>query len=99
MWQQRSLGEICDAGGGVVQTGPFGSHPHESDYSETRTPVVMPKDIIEGRVSDESIARISDGHVARLAHHQLRPGDIVFGRRGDIGREAPVTAPGRGWFG
>ena len=98
-WQARTLGEICDAGGGEVKTGPFGSQLHEADYSaDGGTPVVMPKDILDGKVSERSIARISDEHIARLAHHKLRTGDIVFGRRGDIGRQALVTNRESGWL-
>ena len=58
----------------------------------------MPKDILDGKVSERSIARISDEHIARLAHHKLRTGDIVFGRRGDIGRQALVTNRESGWL-
>ena len=56
----KTLGEICDEGGGEVRTGPFGSQLHESDYSPSGIPVVMPKDIIEGKISELSIARVSD---------------------------------------
>lgn len=98
IWQRRTLGELCDAGGGAVKTGPFGSQLHESDYSDTGTPVVMPKDIREGRVSEQSAARVADDHVARLAHHRLSVGDIVYGRRGDIGRQALITAHEQGWL-
>jgi len=97
-WQTQTLGEICDEGGGEVRTGPFGSQLHESDYSEVGTPVVMPKDIIEGRVSERTVARIADEHVHRLAQHQLRTGDIVYGRRGDIGRQALITSRESGWL-
>lgn len=97
-WQTQTLGEICDEGGGEVRTGPFGSQLHESDYSEMGTPVVMPKDIIEGRVSERTVARIADEHVNRLAQHQLRTGDIVYGRRGDIGRQALITPRESGWL-
>jgi type I restriction enzyme S subunit len=98
VWNESTLGEICDAGQGLIKTGPFGSQLHQSDYSDTGTPVVMPKDIIGGRVSEASIARVSEEHVDRLSHHQLRPGDIVYGRRGDIGRCALVTPTESGWL-
>lgn len=94
----EELGTICDRAGGIIQTGPFGSQLHESDYSDDGTPVVMPKDIVEGRVSDQSIARISQEHVDRLARHKLTPGDIVYGRRGDIGRRALTTPRESGWL-
>lgn len=97
-WRTRTLGEICDEGNGVIRTGPFGSQLHESDYSEEGTPVVMPKDIIEGKVSENTIARVSDAHLERLAQHRLLTGDIVYGRRGDIGRQALITRKESGWL-
>ncbi|MCF6311776.1 MAG: restriction endonuclease subunit S, partial [Verrucomicrobiales bacterium] len=97
-WCQTSLGEICDKIDGVIKTGPFGSQLHESDYTEEGTPVVMPKNIIEGKVSTKSIARISTIDIERLSQHKLKPGDIVYGRRGDIGRQALVTLRENGWL-
>ncbi|MGV7006315.1 restriction endonuclease subunit S [Desulfovibrio sp. QI0442] len=96
--QELSLGKICDQGGGIVRTGPFGSQLHESDYSDSGTPVVMPKDIIEGKVSEKSIARVGQEHVDRLIQHRLLPGDIVYGRRGDIGRQALIRDRESGWL-
>ena len=97
-WQVRTLGEICDEVGGVIQTGPFGSQLHESDYVEEGVPVVMPKNIVDGRISTEDIARISEVDVKRLQRHVLAVGDIVYGRRGDIGRRALITERERGWL-
>jgi type I restriction enzyme, S subunit len=93
-----TLGEVSDRANGTIRTGPFGSQLHESDYSDDGTPVVMPKNIVDGRVSVEGIARISNEHVARLAQHKLRAGDIVYGRRGDIGRRALITEREDGWL-
>jgi type I restriction enzyme S subunit len=97
-WSSVSLGTICAEGGGTIRTGPFGSQLHDSDYATVGTPVVMPKDIVNGRVSEATIARVGEEHVRRLAQHQLSVGDIVYGRRGDIGRRALVTATEAGWL-
>jgi type I restriction enzyme S subunit len=94
----KTLGELCDEGGGEIRTGPFGSQLHQSDYSASGIPVVMPKDIIEGKISEESIARISIEHVSRLSQHKLTRGDIIYGRRGDIGRQALITTKEDGWI-
>ncbi len=58
----------------------------------------MPKDIIEGRVATSSIARILPHHVERLSRHKLADGDIVYGRRGDIGRQALIRKSEQGWL-
>ena len=97
-WRETTLGEICDQVDGIIQTGPFGSQLHESDYSQEGIPVVMPKDIIEGRIETEGIARVAPEHVERLSRHKLKPGEIVYGRRGDIGRQALIRQPQAGWL-
>ena len=97
-WRETTLGEICDEVDGIIQTGPFGSQLHESDYSSEGIPVVMPKDIIEGRITTDGVARVSPEHVERLSRHKLRSGDIVYGRRGDIGRQALIRQDQEGWL-
>jgi len=97
-WRTTTLGDICDEVAGVIQTGPFGSQLHESDYSIEGIPVVMPKDIIDGRISTDSVARVSPDHVNRLSRHKLRTGDVVYGRRGDIGRQALIRPEEQGWL-
>jgi hypothetical protein len=69
---ETTLGEICESGGGEIQTGPFGSQLHKSDYQEKGTPVVMPSDIVEGSISTDDVARVGDDMVAKLSSHQLK---------------------------
>ncbi|MDO8590433.1 MAG: restriction endonuclease subunit S [bacterium] len=97
-WNETTLGDICDQVPGIIQTGPFGSQLHESDYSQDGIPVVMPKDIIDGKIETNGIARVSNEHVIRLQKHKLKAGDIVYGRRGDIGRQALVRTEQDGWL-
>jgi type I restriction enzyme, S subunit len=97
-WTIRTLGEISDEVDGIIQTGPFGSQLHESDYVAVGVPVVMPKNIIDGRISTEDIAYISERDAKRLDRHILEIGDIVYGRRGDIGRRALIRERERGWM-
>jgi len=97
-WDTKTLGDLCAEGGGEVQTGPFGTQLHESDYSETGTPVIMPSDIDGSDVSTESIARVNEEHVERLDQHKVVPGDIVFPRRGDIKKHAYITDRESGWL-
>src|SRR6266404_5015820 len=97
-WATSTLGQISDEVGGIIQTGPFGSQLHESDYVIDGIPVVMPKNIVDGRISTEEIAQISEGDAERLSRHLLDIGDIVYGRRGDIGRRALIGGRERGWL-
>jgi len=97
-WQATKLGEAIQPHGGGIQTGPFGSQLHASDYSEQGTPVAMPKDLDQRRISEASVARVAHEHVQRLAKHQLREGDIIFSRRGDVERHALITPVEQGWL-
>ncbi|MDY3560229.1 restriction endonuclease subunit S [Gemmata sp. JC673] len=93
-----TVGAICDKFGGEIQTGPFGSQLHASDYSEDGTPVVMPQDMKDGQVVCDRIARVDTAHVQRLQRHELRVGDVIFSRRGDVARFAIVTESESGWL-
>lgn len=95
-----TLGEIAARAGGEIRTGPFGSQLHKADYVEgaSATPVVMPKDMVEGKIGTCSIARIDHETVERLSAHVLRAGDIVLSRRGDIGRRAWTGQDEDGWL-
>lgn len=93
-WTDYKLAEISTN----IQTGPFGSQLHQSDYSECGTPVVMPKDLIAGHISEDSIARVSEDHVERLSRHKIEEGDILYSRRGDVGRCAYAGLKEVGWL-
>ena len=93
-WERKVLGDISTS----IQTGPFGSQLHQSDYSDEGVPVVMPKDLIQGVVSEESIARVSKEHVERLSKHKIQDGDILYSRRGDVGKCAFTSEREIGWI-
>ena len=93
-WEKVTLGSISEN----IQTGPFGSQLHQSDYSENGIPVVMPKDMVGGHISEASIARVSESHVNRLNRHVINVGDILYSRRGDVGRCALATEKEQGWL-
>lgn len=93
-WETAILSDISTN----IQTGPFGSQLHQSDYSIEGTPVVMPKDLVNGHISEATIARISDAHIERLSRHKIEIGDILYSRRGDVGRCAFATEKEAGWL-
>ena len=93
-WKKYRLGCLSLS----IQTGPFGSQLHQSDYSDEGTPVIMPKDMAEGRILEDNIARVSDIYVQRLKRHKVKFGDVVYSRRGDVGRCALVGKNEEGWL-
>lgn len=93
-WKETHLGIISES----IQTGPFGSQLHQYDYSEKGTPVIMPKDMIGASLIEDTIARISDNHVQRLKKHKVKKGDIIYSRRGDVGRCVLISSREEGWI-
>ena len=93
-WKEYRLGEIAD-----IQTGPFGSQLHQSDYVDDGIPCIMPTNIGKHLdFLDENIAHISAEDANRLSKHIVTQGDIVYARRGDIEKCAYVSAKEEGWF-
>ena len=90
------LSSICIEKG--LQTGPFGSQLKANEYTSEGIPIVMPKDIEAGRVSTKSIARTSFQKAKQLKKHFIKPGDILFPRRGDLGRIAVASTDNEGWI-
>lgn len=96
-WERKPLANLCVKESGV-QTGPFGSQLHQSDYTSEGIPVVMPKDLIGFRITVESTARIPMDLADKLGRHRMRDGDTIYGRRGDIGRRAFIGKRQVGWI-
>ena len=97
-WEFTTLGEICRRGGGSIQTGPFGSQLHASDYVLAGVPSIMPTNIGENRIVEDGIVRITEGDANRLGQHRLRVGDIVYSRRGDVEKRALIREREEGWL-
>jgi type I restriction enzyme S subunit len=97
-WSETTLGEICSSAGGSIQTGPFGSQLHASDYVSEGIPSIMPANIIGGRVLEDGIARITESDAQRLAKYLVQKGDIVYSRRGDVEKCALITESESGWL-
>lgn len=97
-WEIEPLGKLCEPDGGAIQTGPFGSQLHSYEYQATGTPVINPTHLFGNKISHEDVPRVSDEVVERLARHKVEVGDILFGRRGEIGRHGLVSNNEAGWL-
>lgn len=97
-WTIKTLGEIVSNERGLIQTGPFGSQLHQSDYQPEGIPVIMPTDIQDGGVSLERIAFVPEQTAIRLSRHMLKPRTIVLPRRGEITKRAFIREHQSGWL-
>jgi type I restriction enzyme S subunit len=81
-----------------IQTGPFGSQLHQSDYIEDGFPVVNPANLVGGRIRALHGMTVTAAKRSELERHVLKSGDIVFGRRGEMGRAGLVSDEESGWL-
>ncbi|MDD2899556.1 MAG: restriction endonuclease subunit S [Desulfuromonadaceae bacterium] len=77
-----------------IQTGPFGSALHKHDYVSNGVPLINPMHIREGQIHPNANQSVSENKLKELTRYLLFPGDIVLGRRGEMGRAAVVQVPG-----
>jgi type I restriction enzyme S subunit len=60
--------------------------------------VINPAHLIAGRIVPSSRVSVIDETRNRLARHILQRGDMIFARRGELGRAALVTEVEEGWL-
>ena len=80
-----------------ISTGPFGSLLHKSDYVDDGVPLVNPINIVGDEIIADPSKLIDKSTKERLNSYVLSEGDIVIGRRGEIGRCAVVGSRENGW--
>ena len=92
-WKEYKLGEIAD-----VQTGPFGSQLHMSDYQDEGTPIITVEHLGNNRIIHNNLPLVGEKDKNRLKKYVLAEGDIVFSRVGSVDRRAYVSANEDGWM-
>ena len=97
-WKVSTLAEVCEAGGGCIQTGPFGTQLHASDYVDAGIPSIMPSDLRDNRIDAGGIAMVGVEDACRLSTYRVEIGDVVYSRRGDVEKRSLVRAREHGWL-
>nr|WP_282448055.1 restriction endonuclease subunit S [Pseudoalteromonas sp. 1CM17D] len=92
-WEVKSLKDIAR-----IQIGPFGTQLHKEDYIENGIPLINPTHIVKGEIIPKANLTISNEKHASLSEYHLKTGDIVMGRRGEMGRCAIVNSKEEGWM-
>ncbi|SFP54924.1 type I restriction enzyme, S subunit [Nitrosomonas cryotolerans] len=90
-------GELADIGGDI-RTGPFGSLLHKSDYIDNGTPLINPAHINAGLIIPDMRKTVDSEALDRLSNYRVKIGDVIIGRRGEMGRCAAITEVEEGWL-
>ena len=85
-WEVKNLGEVA-----MIKTGPFGSMLHKEDYITGGIPLINPMHIQNFKAVPDKDFSISKEKAAELCNYQLKINDVIFARRGDIGRCAVIS--------
>ena len=91
------LSNLCSTESGI-QTGPFGSQLHQSDYVPAGTPIITVEHLGENHIIHKDLPCVSDYDKSRLSRYTLRQGDIVFSRVGSVDRRSLVREAEEGWL-
>jgi type I restriction enzyme, S subunit len=93
-WVWASLSQLVD----LIQIGPFGSLLHKSDYISGGIPLINPTHIKNLKIEPDYNLSVTEGKLNDLQKYVMSEGDIVIGRRGDMGRCALVSNKEDGWL-
>jgi len=92
-WEIKRLKEISR-----IQIGPFGTQLHKEDYIENGIPLINPTHIKNGKIIPNSKLTIPLTKHEELPQYHLEVGDIIMGRRGEMGRCAVITEREESWL-
>ncbi len=93
-WRTIRVGILADS----LQTGPFGSQLHSYEYKPNGIPVINPSHMKDGKIFPDTNCAIGPDKADQLSRHRLEVGDIVFARRGELGRCALIGHQEVGWI-
>lgn len=85
-WDVKKISDMA-----IVKTGPFGSMLHKEDYITNGIPLVNPIHMKNFKIVPDMEFTITKEKACELQNYMLQNKDIVFARRGDIGRCAIVS--------
>ena len=88
-WEKKALSDEAE-----IKIGPFGSLLHKEDYIAGGHALVNPSHIVDGKILPDDKLTVSDEKYDELSAYHLRIGDVVMGRRGEMGRCAVVEQVG-----
>lgn len=81
-----------------IKIGPFGSSLHKGDYIMDGIPVINPKHITKQEINPDKKISITIKKARELLSYGLKTNDIIMGRRGEMGRTAPVSQKEEGYI-
>jgi type I restriction enzyme, S subunit len=93
-WKWVKVEEVSEK----IQIGPFGSQLHKEDYIENGIPLINPMHIQVGKIVPDPSYSVLREKKDSLPNYILKIGDVILGRRGEMGRCGLVQQRENGWL-
>lgn len=94
---QIALERLFNEGQIRLLTGPFGHVLKAHEYTDFGVPVINPTQMKGGRITPDG-PRVSEKTASRLSKFRLKTGDLVLGRKGEVGRAVRVLPEEAGYI-
>ena len=88
-WPVEKLANVAD-----IKIGPFGSLIHQRDYQEGGHCLINPSQIINNKIVPDSKVAVTEYKYQELLSYSVSIGDIILGRRGEMGRAGIIEEEG-----
>lgn len=92
------LGKLVAEGFLKFQTGPFGTVLKASSHVSEGIPIVNPTNMVDGKLITFNGPFVSYEESERLSRYRMQEGDIILGRKGEMGRVVYVTDEYEGYI-
>jgi type I restriction enzyme S subunit len=92
------LGDLSRSKKLDIQTGPFGTVLQASSYAKEGTPIVNPVNMVQHRLFVQEGPYLDSKECERLNRYRMTAGDILIGRKGDVGRAVLVVPEYEGFI-
>lgn len=97
-WRSTDVWSLRQARTEVI-TGPFGTQLRAGEYINDGVPVINPTHVTRtGDIAADPRVSVTEDVANRLKRHRVAVGDILLGRKGDVGRSAIVGVDQAGWL-
>jgi type I restriction enzyme S subunit len=93
-WAETTLNEALEQ----LRTGPFGSAVHKHDYIVGGVPLINPMHINGGAIQPSETVTVSAAKADALGDFRLQAGEVIIGRRGEMGRCAVINQEQVNWL-
>ncbi|MFD8765130.1 restriction endonuclease subunit S [Streptomyces mirabilis] len=89
-WQKVRFDQLASPDRWAFSIGPFGSKVTTSDYREDGIPFIRGVNLAQGIFLDEGFVFISEEKAKEIESALVKPGDIVFTRKGTVGQVSMI---------